>query len=298
MKERGNEENSKATGNDRSHDGKANGPKQGEESKVSQLLTLVVGSSLCGLTGSFLAHSYPIVNLFLQGLAWLLAILSVICLLSKWFKGRLATGLGVGVSLVALLFAICVIEPNFRSSLRRSVKWRPPELQSWRTNVSVYFANLKKEVSVSEFDQAHGMRIEGAWGHGIWLHLHDNRFFVDADINLGNGVLKLRAGKAQLPEGFDWNSNSNQMEIVEIVNDDYYPVYHVRYIIQGPDSIGIVPLAGSFIVRDNNIRQTISGHKYLSTTNGLDYPPGEAGLQPTFKYPSWEFPGQFADSSE
>jgi len=109
-------------------------------------------------------------------------------------------------------------------------------------------------------------------------------FYADVKVFGGSGAPPIEIKNNQLlnkPPNWDFNSND---KAIEIVNEDYLPLYQFYY--KSPSHIvvnGVFPFPGGLILADEN-------RSVMTTSVPVTV---SIKLKRIFKYPSWKYPGQF-----
>jgi hypothetical protein len=115
------------------------------------------------------------------------------------------------------------------------------------------------------------------------LYIENGQLYADVSIYGGRGLPPIEIKKNKLsnkPEDWDFNSNTNAMEIV---NEHQLPIYQFFY--KTPSHIvmnGIFPFSDGYIM----------GNESGAIVSKL---PTAINLKRLFKYPSWKFPGEYEE---
>ena len=119
----------------------------------------------------------------------------------------------------------------------------------------------------------------------VTLHVNGNVLLYDFKIWAGTGVAPIEVKNnrftVRVPE-WDWNSNANAFEVVDEKNVTIF-----QLIRKTQDHIivnGIFPMPDG--------RMIVAGPKGAGLVKSV---PSDFVLKPIFRYPSWKYPGQYAD---
>jgi len=174
----------------------------------------------------------------------------------------------------------------------KKIEWQPPELPEGCQFVSFVFAGGDSASPIAKEDETVNLLVtfqqdtNGAY-HAIPVvggHVSNNRFFADVTIPdaFPFGPFKLSGNKidGHLPSAWQMNCDANA---VEIVNNDFVPVYQVIY--RRPN---VIEIYGEFVV-GNGV--------YVLTRQGMEgrrdfVDPAVLELKRIFKYPATSYPGQ------
>lgn len=122
--------------------------------------------------------------------------------------------------------------------------------------------------------------------HPVELYIENDQLYADVKIYGGSNFPPIEIIKNKLfnkPKGWDFNSNEKAMEIV---NENRIPIYQFFY--KKPSHIvmnGIFPYPGGFILANE---KGAIGNPILPTT---------FKLKKLFKYPSWQYPGEYENQN-
>lgn len=118
----------------------------------------------------------------------------------------------------------------------------------------------------------------------VVLYIKDDNLFADVKIYSGSGFPPIEIIQNEISNiPPTWDSNSNE-KAIEIVTQDKIPVY--QFIYKSEFHIvmnGIFPYPGSFIVANENGARDDPELAFAFK------------LKPIFKYPSWKYPGEYAE---
>lgn len=118
----------------------------------------------------------------------------------------------------------------------------------------------------------------------VKLYLEGTKLYADVSIYGGSGLPPIQIKHNKLinkPPEWDFNSNSKALEIV---NDKGAPVYQFYYKTRSHIVMnGIFPFPGGLILA-NEAGAVLN-----------PFLPAQFRLKPIFKYPSWKYPGEYAE---
>lgn len=165
------------------------------------------------------------------------------------------------------------------------VQWQPPEVSKGTMNCNVWLAGNQRPVFVGFNDATnnHGDIIPIRDTPALTVHFTKKRVYIDVDIPTKTKPIQIRAGiSTPLPEGWDWNCDSNTLEVVDDQNQAIYQESHLEHnIIQ---IRGYVQVGGFvFPVTENSLGDQPEPHGHF---NSYEYAIGTI-----FKYPSVENKG-------
>lgn len=118
----------------------------------------------------------------------------------------------------------------------------------------------------------------------LLIYIEDDNLFADCTVYGGEGLPSISVkhnNPSNVPPGWDFNINETALEVV---NKEGAPVYQFIYKTKSHVVInGVFPTpSGPFIVDEESIRRA----------SAL---PVKTHMKRIFKYPSWKYPGQYAD---
>ena len=116
----------------------------------------------------------------------------------------------------------------------------------------------------------------------IEIYIFNDKIYADVLIYGGSKLPPVQVkGNKPIDKPFDWDFNSNR-NALEVVNEKQLPIY--QFIYKTPSHIvfnGIFPFAGGLI---------LASEKGVVVSPTL---PSTFELKRIFKYPSWQYPGQY-----
>jgi hypothetical protein len=116
----------------------------------------------------------------------------------------------------------------------------------------------------------------------VRLHVKDGKMYADVLVADGKSPIEIKDNEFVVrPPDWDKNSNQNALEVVDRNNK---PVFQLIY--KSPTAIQI-----NGIFSANGMTIFMSEDTISTTPEGI----AKLSLKPIFKYPSWKYPGQYAE---
>jgi hypothetical protein len=202
--------------------------------------------------------------------------------LSFWW---LIPALLVTCAITLIAYWNYVVEPA-QSSTENSLKTEPRR-PTFREKVDKVMFRLGNNYATFDYKELQSqsvnlMHLGG--GHFLTARILDNKPLIDVDVYAGDGKDSITVRDNEFTKPPNWDSNSNDAAL-EIINENQEPVLQIVY--ESPMQIAI-----------NGMFRTAQGKLITVTKEGgatKENPNHKQYLKRLFKYPSWRYPGEFAD---
>jgi hypothetical protein len=253
---------------------------------------MIVGASATaaiGLAGYYHAERSLVLAVFISAIAFLLA---VHFQWQHWNVKRLCILLGI------LTFIACATwyfnVPSVPSVPNETIVMSPihprppPAFQLKSDNVMIRFGNNTFQYEKSQLENTPFEPLEVNGYKPLALYLEKNMIYVNAKLYLpetSEPFIIIHNDFKEPPPGMDINYNASA---IELVNDNKLVVFQMVY--QTPTDIrinGIFFAGGGLIfVDEHGIREPFEPYTRPYS------------VKPIFKYPAWQYPGQYADETK
>jgi hypothetical protein len=215
-------------------------------------------------------------------------------------KAVLSVFVVVGLAVVIFLLCLFFVVPGQLYADQKAetakwkkeetwIQWKPPVVANDVQTFGCIFGGHMDEDMISgncrvlELQQLRSTKgVSGPFGN-IKVRMIKNRVYFDVDIPTKKKPIQIRAGESDpLPEGWDWNSDSDALEIVDdqnqaVFQEVYRPAKNCAFLN------GAIQLGGEVTILNASGSSETEPHGTFSVS--------EVGLRTMFEYPSSKYRG-------
>jgi hypothetical protein len=176
-----------------------------------------------------------------------------------------------------------------------SINWLPPKFDNDNLKFDVMFGGHRERepvliwghvatLDIYQVKATNGFPITIGSLPAITAHVIEGRMFFDLDVPTTGHLIEIRDGQcATLPEGWDWNCDSDAFEIVDdqrrSIFQEIYKTNNAVWIMGG------IEYQGTLLISDFNGQITPRPRVFYNDIF-------DVGLKNIFKYPSSKYKGQ------
>lgn len=202
---------------------------------------------------------------------------------------KVVVGIGVLLGIAVAAKTLLDSENNKTAVPHKPLVFKQPRFSEQIENIEFSFGEGGMTCSY----KVSALQKRAVWPHNfsgfkpVKLYLKDGILYADVKIYAGSGMPPIQIIGNKLsgkPSTWDFNSND---KAVEIVNERRRPIYQFYY--KTPSHIvvnGVFPFPNGFI-----LARPQGGATIVRNMNALI----KLDLKSIFKYPSWKYPGEYAD---
>lgn len=164
--------------------------------------------------------------------------------------------------------------------------WQPPELPPGCKMVYASYGNIHRVESIAELENNNMVALTMSGKGPLGFYIKNHRFWYTLDYQTDWGVINIRenhiTNQSAMPEGWDMNSSSNALEIVD---EGFNPILQIYY--KHPQEIVVLGQ-----IKSSGIIYSIGYNMFMQ----YGHAPMSLNLQKVFKYPSFNHQGQYDEN--